>query len=63
MVRWLRTRPVEWYLPTEQLDVWSFRQAERLKVHEARTDADLHSCVVRGSVRVADPPWWTRRVA
>lgn len=29
------------------LDVWSFRAAERLKVHEARTEADTMSGVHR----------------
>jgi hypothetical protein len=29
------------------LDVWSFKALERLQVHEARTQADLGSCVVR----------------
>ena len=31
----------------EYVDVHSFRRAERLKVHEARTQADLYSRVVR----------------
>lgn len=31
----------------DRLDVWSFRAAERLRVHEARTDAENASGVIR----------------
>ena len=43
---------IEWHQSDDRLDIWSFRKAERLRVHEARTLADTSSCAVRGSVRV-----------
>lgn len=39
----------------EPLDVWSFRALERLKVHEARTEADLWSAAGPG-VPVGERP-------
>ena len=46
------SRPIEFLDPhTDVIDVHSFRALERLKVHEARTAADLGSGVVRPSER------------
>lgn len=47
---------VDWLEDDEHyVDVYSFRRTERLKVHEARTEAELMSCVVRehGTRRVS----------
>ena len=50
---WLFRRPINALaeIQAEPLDVWSFRATERLKVHEARTEADCSSAVVHGSVQ------------
>ena len=45
----LFTRPVRFLDESDRhLDIFSFSHAERLKVHEARTDADTWSSARRG---------------
>ena len=41
------------------VDVWSFRAKERLKVHEARTAADLKSSG-RQPLHLPNCEWWAR---
>ena len=61
----MRLRPmrIEWYPGDDQrpLDVWRFRALERLKVHEARTAAELCSAVVRHAEPVRRIRWMHAR--
>ena len=43
----------------DRVDVWSFRAKERLKVHEARTAADLKSSG-RQPLHLPNCEWWAR---
>lgn len=50
LLSFFRSPSIDWFLDDDRyIDVSSFAAQERLKVHEARTAADLGSSVLRAS--------------